>query len=177
MPRTNTEDRSRVGAYHVYNRGRNRRQVFIDDTDRNEFLGLVGRFARAHAQSIEVVAYCPMGTHFHLIVWQKRAGGLGAFMASLMNAYVRYFNNRHGFKGALFQGPYRARHLATAKKFKWAVVYVHDNHRDGVSHRFSSHTAYVDPEQRPAWLAVEPALRVFGGSAEYARYVAAIASR
>ncbi|MBJ7355216.1 MAG: hypothetical protein JHC98_10370 [Thermoleophilaceae bacterium] len=126
---------------------------------------------------MSVASYCPMGTHFHLNLWQKEVGGLEAFMRSLLTAYVKYFNHRHGLNGPLFAGPYRARRLNSAKAFKWAVVYVHDNHRDGVAHRFSSHTAFIDEGQRPPWLAVEPALRVFGGPAEYGRYVNAVAER
>lgn len=177
MPRRNSRTRREPGAYHVYNRGRNRCLIFLDDKDRQHFVSLLGRFARMHEDHMAVVSYCPMGTHFHLILWQKAAGGLEAFMRSLITAYVKYFNNRHNLKGPLFSGPYRARRLDTRKAFKWAVVYVHDNHRDGVAHRFSSHAAFTDERQRPAWLAVDPALRIFGGTAAYSRYIDALASQ
>jgi len=175
MPRKNTEGRRRRGAYHVYNRTRDRRLLFVDDEDRRVFIALLGRFARAHAERVAVVAYCPMGTHFHLILWQKEEGGLEAFMRSLLTAYVKHHHRRHNSTGALFAGPYRARRLETPKAFKWAVVYVHDNHRDGVAHRFSSHTAFIDDSARPPWLAADAALRVFGGEDAYKRYVNAIA--
>lgn len=175
MPRKNSEDRGRPGAYHVYNRAIHRRLMFRDDEDRKEFLALLGRCAAMHAGTVEVIAYCPMGTHFHLILWQKRTGGMGVFMASFINAYVRYYNRRHGTNGRMFPGPYRARRLKDTKAFKWAIAYVHDNHRDGVAHRFSSHGAFVDEQQRPGWLAVKPALKIFGGPSAYEHYIAVIA--
>jgi putative transposase len=176
MPRRNSRSRRKPGAYHVYNRGRNRCLIFIDDKDRRHFVSLLGRFARLHSESMSVVCFCPMGTHFHLILWQKREGGLEAFMRSLLTAYAKYFNTHHNRQGPLFSGPYRARRLNTPKAFKWAVAYVHDNHRDGVAHPFSSHAAFIDEDRRPPWLEIEPALRVFGGTAEYCRYIDAVAS-
>jgi putative transposase len=177
MPRRNTRSRGETGGYHVYNRGIDRRLIFLDDKDRQAFVSLLGRFARLHGHHLEIVSFCAMGTHFHLILWQKQPGGLSAFMNSFVPAYVKYFNSRHNRKGPLFSCPYRARRLTTPKNFKWAVVYVHDNHRTGVAHRFSSHAAFVDESQRPGWLAVEPALRIFGGPAAYSKYVEAVAGQ
>jgi putative transposase len=175
MPRRNTENRRLPGGYHVYNRALGGQLAFRDDHDRRVFLSLLARFARMHERGVGVVAYCPMGTHFHLILWQKREGAIGPFMNSLITAYSKHFNTRHGTNGPLFARPYRARRLTTPKKFKWATVYVHDNHRTGIAHPFSSHTAFIDESQRPPWLAVGPALKVFGGARAYAEYVAAVA--
>lgn len=172
MPRRNSRDRSRVGAHHVYNRGTGGCLVFIDDADRREFLGLMARSARLLEGRIGVTAYCLMGTHFHLVLWQKDGAAMRCFMSSLMTAYVKYFNHRHGRTGPLFAGPFRSRHLPTSKQFKWVIGYVHDNHPSGVNHQFSSHRAYIDERHRPPWLTVESALRQFGDKRGYARYLA-----
>lgn len=171
MPPKNTRDRNKLGAHHIYNRGRAGGVIFRDDADRREFLGLVARSAAMLDQRIEVIAFCLMGTHYHLVLWQRDQGALRSFMASVITAYVKYFNRRHGSRGPLFAGPFRARHLSTPKQFRWAIAYVHDNHPAGVNHRFSSHRAWIDEARRPPWLSVDPALRQFGGAIGYQRYL------
>lgn len=171
MTRRNIRHRHAPGAYHVYNRGRGRRAIFRDDKDRREFLSLVGRFARQFARMVHVHALCLMTTHYHLIVNQLEPGALSRFMASLMNAYAKYFNRRHGKDGSLFAGPYRARRLESPKQYRWAVGYVHDNHPSGPGYEFSTHTAFMDEDRRPGWLAAGAALRQFGGRGGYERFM------
>lgn len=127
--------------------------------------------------AIEVNASCMMTTHYHLIITQHRAGDLEGFMTALMSRYVRYFNRRHGLRGSLFAGPYRARRLISPKDLCWAIGYVHDNHPDGPDWRFSTHRAYLDPDQRPGWLHGEPALKLFGGVEGYKEFMRARAER
>lgn len=172
MPRKNTEDRNKPGVYHVYNRGHRKRPVFIDDEDRRVFISLVARFARQYEGLVAVEAYCPMTTHYHLIVRQIRHGQLARFMASLIAAYTKHFNNRHKNKAKLFAGPYRSRPLTTPKQYLWVVAYVNDNHPTGRDYAFSSHRAYLSSEHRPPWLDTDRPLGAFGGPAEYVRFMA-----
>lgn len=171
MPRKNTEDRSRVGVYHVYNRGHRKRAVFIDNEDRRTFIALVARFARQYEGLISVEAYCPMTTHYHLIIRQLKPAQLARFMASLISAYTKHFNGRHKNRRKLFAGPYRSRRLTTPKKYRWAVAYVNDNHPTGSDYAFSSHRAYLSAEHRPPWLETTRPLQAFGGTAGYERYM------
>lgn len=171
MPRKNSEDRGRIGAYHVYNRGRDGCSVFRDDHDRRHFLSLISTLAARFEGAVSVHSYCLMTTHYHLILGQNRPDELARFMAALIAAYVKYFNRRHHRGGALFAGPYRSRRFDTPKQFRWAVGYVHDNHPTGVNYRFSSHRAWIDEHKRPTWLSVEPALRQFGDEDGYKRFL------
>lgn len=173
MPRRNTRDRRSPGAYHVYNRGRQRGLIFRDDADRAEFVSLTARFAREFSASVEVIGFCLMGTHFHLILWQRRAGAMAPFMNGLVSAYSKYHQARHDTSGRMYEGPYRATRLESPRAFKWIVGYVHDNHRQGPDYRFTSHRAFIDPEERPPWLNVDPALRIFGGVERYIQYMRA----
>ena len=173
MPRRNSRDRRRPGAYHVYNRGRERGLIFKDDADRAEFISLTARFAREFSTSVHVLGFCLMGTHFHLILWQRRAGAMAPFMNGLVSAYTKYHHARHETSGRMYEGPYRARRLNNHRAFKWLIGYVHGNHRQGPDYRFSSHRAFIDPETCPPWLNVEPALRIFGGVQRYSDYMRA----
>jgi REP element-mobilizing transposase RayT len=160
------------GEYHVYNRARGGRAAFVDDRDRREFIALLNRYSRQFAGLVEVHAYCLMTTHFHLIVSQLRPAELERFMTGLSSAYVRYSNRRHGTGGSLFDGPYRARRLTTRKDFRWSLAYVHDNHPTGREYEFSNHRAFLDADERPGWLRIEPALAQFGAIEHYQEFFA-----
>lgn len=184
MPVPNTRNRKSLRPYHVYNRGFNRRKVFVDDDDRRYFLSLLRRHlgrqvsrderGRSYAHLtplIVVLAYCLMTTHFHLVVWQREPDGIAQLMNRVLSAYTRYFNKKYGNSKRLFDGPVRAKPVMDRRYFRWLVGYVHDNHSDGVEYAYSSHRAWIDPESRPGWLEVDSGLDVFGGVQQYCAYL------
>jgi hypothetical protein len=112
-----------------------------------------------------------MGTHYHLIVWQRNERGVEELMRRVTTAYSRYFNAKYNNHKPLFRGRYRSKLLDTPEYFRWAVGYVHDNHESGLDYEFSSHRAWVDPDLRPGWLDPDPAVKVFGGIDNYITYL------
>jgi hypothetical protein len=189
MPAKNTRQRSWIGPNHVYNRARNGRTVFRDDADRDAFLSiLASRLSRSayrsrkHRRCIDVIgaavsSYCLMTTHFHLIIWQDTDGELRRLMNSVLSAYVRYYNDRHGTSGPLFDGPFRSNPILDAKQFRWTTGYIHDNHPSGTDYLYSSHIAFVDERVRPGWLAADRALAEFGTTDAYHRFMQQRATR
>lgn len=168
MPSRNTRKPKQLGTFHVYNRGRNDRPIFIDDEDRDKFADLLKHHL---GDRIALHATCLMTTHFHLLIWQKQLGALERLMTEVLRVYVRYFNARHGTKGPLFAGPYRARPIESSKDFMWCVGYIHDNHPSGLDYRHSTHRYFLDAADAPGWLDVESALSVFGGLPAYLEYL------
>jgi REP element-mobilizing transposase RayT len=91
-------------VYHVIARGNERKAVFRDDRDRQEYLD---RLIRCHERfGLRVLAYCLMGNHLHLAV-ERGPVTLSCVMLALQSAYTQWFNRRHGRVGHLFQGRYR----------------------------------------------------------------------
>ena len=91
---------------HVIQRGNARRAVFVDDADRTAYLRWLGEVMRDNR--IALYAYVLMDNHVHLLVLPPGEGALGRAMQSLGRRYVRYFNDRHGKSGTLWEGRYRA---------------------------------------------------------------------
>jgi putative transposase len=91
---------------HVIQRGNNRTALFTDVRDHDVF----SRYLLAAMDRHEclVHAYVFMSNHVHLLVTPHDAGGIGRLMQSLGCRYVRYFNERHGRTGTLWEGRYRA---------------------------------------------------------------------
>lgn len=129
--------------YHVYNRGVNKSAIFVEDIDRVFFLSLFkrhltpgeevlvkGRVIPNYAEQIELVAYCLMRNHFHLLVYLKEADGLEKLMRSVMTAYSMYFNYKYNRSGGLFEGRFLASRI-TSDAYLWHVSrYIHLNPLD-----------------------------------------------
>ena len=108
------------GVYHVVARGNERRTVFRDTRDRERFLALLGQVVGRYRW--QVLCYCLMGNHYHLLVATPDAN-LARGMRQLNGVYAQWFNHRHRRVGHLFQGRYKAvlvqrdRHLQSAVRY------------------------------------------------------------
>jgi putative transposase len=76
---------------------------------------------------VDIGAYCLMPNHFHLLLKEKTENGISLFMQKLMTAYTMYFNKKNGRNGALFQGTFKAEHLANDNYLKYMYSYIHLN--------------------------------------------------
>lgn len=133
--------------YHIYNRGIEKRTIFLDDRDRTRFQNLLYLansdkpvvFKRVQGlpldtmrgeQLTSILAYSLMPNHFHIIGRENKYGGLSKFMAKLSTSYSMYFNTKYERSGSLFCHPYRARHIHFDDYFRWVFSYVHLNPLD-----------------------------------------------
>ncbi len=92
-------------VYHVTSRGDRREAIYRDDEDRHAHLGVIARaMDRFDAQ---VLAYCQMGNHFHLVLHTRQAN-LSRLMRHVNGVYTQAFNQRHSLVGHLFQGRFKA---------------------------------------------------------------------
>jgi REP element-mobilizing transposase RayT len=92
-------------VYHVTSRGDRREAIYRDDEDRQAQLEVI-----AHAMQrfgAQLLAYCQMGNHFHLVL-HTRAANLSRVMRHVNGVYTLAFNRRHGLTGHLFQGRFKA---------------------------------------------------------------------
>lgn len=93
-------------AHHVIQRGNNGQPIFVDRADRERLLALVGE--QAPRFGIALHAYVLLDNAFQLLATPSSATGLPQFMQAVGRGYVRYFNDRHGRTGTLWEGRYRS---------------------------------------------------------------------
>ena len=131
--------------YHVYNRGVDKRDIYLDNADRLRFnrllhianstkpvvYKLVQRLpldkVEVGERLVAIGAYCLMPNHFHLLVKEIKEGGITSFMEKLMTGYSKYFNKRNNRTGALFQGRFKAEHVDRDEYLKYLYAYIHLN--------------------------------------------------
>ncbi len=135
--------------YHVYNRGVEKRTIFLDEKDFKVFLSylkfylmptltLRGASPKSypsqqltnHHQKIQLIAYCLMPNHFHLLLKQTDVDSMTSFLRALCTRYSMYFNKRYARVGSLFQGRYKAVLIDNEMQFLYLTKYIHRNPLD-----------------------------------------------
>jgi len=172
-------------VYHVLNRGDQGDRIFKDDLDAENFLSLLGKTADQCGWVLH--AYCLMTNHFHLLVETPEAN-LVAGMKWFLGAYTQAYNRRHGLRGHLFQGRYKALPIQSGGGyFEKVSTYIHLNPaRAGLlnkdkpilmRYKRSSYPGYLNPKIRPGCLIVDRVLGNMGlkddrnGREAYGRYM------
>lgn len=139
--------------YHVFNRGVNKRPIYKNRYEYLRFILLLKfynsieypiRFSKFNKLSIEqrseiwnrlqkdkthtdIISYCLMPNHFHLLVKQNSGDGISKLMGNLQNSYVRYFNIRNKRVGPLFQGRFKAVKINSDEQLLHVSRYIHLN--------------------------------------------------
>src|SRR3990172_6998640 len=123
MPRGPRLDAPGV-LHHVMARGIERRRIFADNKDRDDFILRLGLLAERKA--LIVYAWSLLPNHFHLLV---RTGSqpLSRSMRTLMTGYAGMFNRRHRRRGHLFQNRFKSIVCEEEPYFLELVRYLHLN--------------------------------------------------
>ncbi|MFH1129136.1 MAG: transposase [Patescibacteria group bacterium] len=86
-----------------------------------------GTFSDDRDLLVEILAFCFMPNHVHLLLRQIKNNGITKFMRKLGAGYGGYFNRRHDRKGHLFQNRFQAVHINTDDQLQTVFVYIHSN--------------------------------------------------
>ncbi|MCG2725470.1 MAG: transposase [Elusimicrobia bacterium] len=76
---------------------------------------------------VEIISYCIMPTHFHMILKQKTKNGIPLFIKKVCDSYTRYFNIKHNRKGPLWEGKYKNVLIKTDVQLLHLTRYLHLN--------------------------------------------------
>lgn len=108
--------------HHVIQRGNNRQVIFMDTADFQTMLDLL--IEQSKKFQVAVHAYVLMTNHFHLLATPETGDGLPLMMQAVGRSYVRYFNNRHGRTGTLWEGRYRSTIMQSDRYLLACMVYI-----------------------------------------------------
>lgn len=162
--------------YHVYNRGVEKRDIFLDAQDYTVFLGLLKKYLTGEAvtktnrhkfedlgSQVELLAYCLMPNHFHLLLYQKGMDGITKLMRRVLTGYVMYFNNRYNRVGGLFQGRYKAATVDKDGYLHHVSRYIHLNPQDYKNWQYSS-LSFYQGRKKARWIKTQNILELFNNN-------------
>lgn len=131
--------------YHVFNRGVEKREIFTNKREYVRFLESTAYYQKANPPTkfsrstedqrksksdkkiVEIIAYCLMPNHFHLLLQQLQDNGISTFIRKLTNSYTRYFNTKNERIGPLFQGQFKAVRVESDEQLLHLTRYIHLN--------------------------------------------------
>ena len=135
--------------YHIYNRGVEKRLLFLNNNDYSRFIqGLVifndikpalnfkykidkiENSAKKKKPLVNILAFCLMPNHFHLLLQPREDNGITKFMRKLCVGYANYFNLKYQRVGSLFQGKFKSVLIDDESQFTYIPYYVHLNPLD-----------------------------------------------
>ena len=164
--------------YHIYNRGNNRENLFLEERNYRHFLKL---YARYIAPVADTYAYCLLKNHFHVLARIKAAAeqdqGAQTLNPSqqfghLFNAYNKAINKAYRRTGSLFEHPFERIEVASEQYLLRLVTYIHHNPQqhgmvaDFRAWPYSSYQALCSTQ--PPRLCRAEVLAWFGGAAQLA---------
>ena len=159
--------------YHIYNRGNNKQTVFYNNSDFARFLFLLlclqspfvfesmSRYTKLFVQSlalnmsedvlgsiianrfVDLVCFTLMQNHFHLILREKKEGGISRYLHRILTAYTKYANIKYEKSGHVFQGTFQAVHIKDNEQLLYLSAYIHRN-----PHKLAR---WQDREQQYPW--------------------------
>lgn len=150
--------------YHIFSRGVNRENIFLDERNYEHFLRLYAKYIEP---VVDTFAYCLLKNHFHLLVKTITESEIETFrvlknlkvltpsqqFSKFLNAYAKAINNAYNRTGSLFQHPFGLVAIKQNSHLFRAVTYIHQNpQRHGLIDDFrawpySSYNALSKPGQ------------------------------
>lgn len=200
--------------YHIYNRGVDKRKVFLNKNDYIRFLHDLYEFndknpameffrvidvgseashikRKSKEKLVNIICFCLMPNHFHLIIEQLVEDGISRFMHKLGTGYTNGFNLKYKRSGALFQGPFKAVLIKNETYLIHLSRYIHLNPIEleeknwkeiGIKdwskanqfledYRYSSYLDYIGKKNFPSIINRKLILEIFDNEKKYRKFV------
>ena len=173
MPRLARLDAPGV-LQHIMIRGIERRAIFRDDQDRQDFLNRLA--VLLPMSQTQCYAWVLMKNHVHLLL-RSGVTGISQLMRRLLTGYAVYFNHRYRRHGQLFQNRFKSIICQEDVYFRELVRYIHLNPvrakvvGDIVSlnrYAFCGHSVLMGEQKNP-WQETDYVFSYFGKTVSDAR--------
>lgn len=131
--------------YHVYNRGVDKRKVFLDKSDFLRFYQSLLYFNQTqetnHISTAKILysinnsdplvgihAYALLPNHYHLLIEQFQDGGISEYLKRVSGGYTSYFNKKQKRTGTLFQGRFKRVQVLSNEYYNYLFAYINENY-------------------------------------------------
>ncbi len=184
------------GYYHIYNRGVAKQNIFPAEKDYKTFLYFLKEYLlplehqdlKNHKETMprrkplncnkqtQLLAYCLMPNHFHLLVKNLQERGIEKLMRAFGTSYSGYFNRTYQRVGPLFQGRYKAVLIESDEQLIYVSKYIHQNPKELLTkdgplygYSYSSYPNYLGQREQD-WVHVAEILSFFSQAFPQQKY-------
>ena len=112
-------------CYHVYQRGSQRQNVFLQPAHLLLYLLRLDLLARRY--KVRIHAFCLMSNHVHFLFEPQRKGGISKLMQHLQSHHARYMNGLKHTQGHLWRNHFHAKPIADSAQYCATLLYIEQN--------------------------------------------------
>ena len=190
--------------YHIYNKTIDHKNVFTDDLISTKFLQVFNYYKYTHAdikysrfvelplsmqnsytkthfakqfQGIDLLAFCEMPNHYHLLVQELSEGYLSKFLSDFINSFTKYYNILNKRMGPLFVGSTKKTFIQNESQLLHTFRYIHLNptsssilssYSDLENYKKCSHFEYIN---KATHCNTKKLLHLFSGKEDYKEFI------
>lgn len=123
MARTSRNNMKNSSFFHIMVQGINKENIFETQKNKEKYLKLI----YDNNEDIEIIAYCIMDNHVHILVQTNEINNIGNWMKKSNTRYAIYYNKRNDRVGYVFRDRYKAQPIRNKKHLYLCVEYIHNN--------------------------------------------------
>ncbi|KUO64066.1 MAG: hypothetical protein APF84_08120 [Gracilibacter sp. BRH_c7a] len=144
-------EKSSTGIYHVMLRGIDKREIFLDDQDRETFLSYLS--SAKEKSDYTIYGYCLMDNHVHLLI-EEGHENIGESIKRIAVGYVQSHNLKYSRTGHLFQNRFKSEAVEDDSYFLTVLRYIHQNPikagltKDIAHYKWSSFIYYIKDDHQ-----------------------------
>lgn len=111
--------------FHVMSQGINREDIFHNKSYCARYLNLMKESEKIY--NVEIIAYCIMSNHVHMLMYADKITELSRFMHKINTKYASYFNWRESRVGYVFRDRFKSEPILDEKYLWQCIKYIHEN--------------------------------------------------
>ena len=110
---------------HNIVQGINKEYIFKENQDKIKYLNLLRKYYEEY--KIDIICYCIMNNHTHLILYSEEIKNISMFMKRVNSIYAMYYNKKYNRVGYVFRDRYKSILILSRKQLYKCIKYIHMN--------------------------------------------------
>ncbi len=111
--------------FHVITQGINKNYIFEREEDIKYYIKIM--YNLIEKQKVEIVAYCIMNNHAHMLIKAEEIKELSKYMQRLNTKYAIYYNKKYEKVGYVFRDRYKSEGIYSEEQLYSCINYIYNN--------------------------------------------------
>ena len=111
--------------FHIMVHGINQEYIFNKEIYKKKYMNLLNEKKKKF--NIEILAYCIMNNHAHLLIYTDELKNMSEFMRSVNTKYAQFYNSSENREGYVFRGRFKSEAIKNENYLLTCIQYIHNN--------------------------------------------------